>query len=116
MSTGISGSKMVLISEMMVSSLGRCGAGGGTSPSGVQAPWRVSAGALFSLTGRFPFLGAVRQRGVQGVPSQGGALHTARKLMDTSERLQALHLVGQRSGAVGAHAAHGQLAELAGEL
>src|SRR5918998_5443266 len=113
MSTGISGSNTVLSMDTMVSSLGRCGAGGGTSPSGVQAPCVGGAeGALFSLTGRGPFLRVPGQRRVQRVPCQGRALHAARELVHAREGLQALHLVRDGGAAIGAGAAHRQLAEL----
>src|SRR3712207_432073 len=100
MSTGISGSKTVLSMDTMVSSLGRWGAGGGTSPSGVQEPWvwAAAAGLLFSLTGRGPFLHPLRQCGVERVPRQGGALHAARELVHAREGLQTLHLVGDQIG------------------
>src|SRR3712207_1687678 len=117
MSTGISGSKTVLSMETMVSSPGRCGAGGGTSPSGVHAPWDGAAGgALFSLTGRGPFLRVSRQRGIEGVPRQGSALHTARKFVHARQGLQTLHLLNDGGAAIGADAAHRQLAELVGEF
>src|SRR5215218_5592273 len=97
MSTGISGSKIVFSTLTTASSL-ICGRGGGTSPSGVQAPWAAagaaavsaSAAVLSSLTARL--LRPVERR-VQRVPGQRRALHAARELVHAGERRQALHLL-----------------------
>src|SRR5918997_727804 len=98
MSTGISGSKTVFNMVMTASSL-TFGAGGGTSPSGVQAPWVVVAS---SLTRRL--LAAAIEGGVQRVPGERRAFHAAREFMDAGEGLQPPHLIGERGAALRAGA------------
>src|SRR5690349_21752294 len=102
--------------EMIASSLTFCGDGGGVSPSGVQLPWTdagAARGWFSSLTARL--LGTL-ERGIQRMPGEGCAFHTAREFMNTGERLQALHLLGDGAAAFRAGAGHGQGAEFAAHL
>src|SRR3954451_18158434 len=88
------------------------GAGGGVSPSGVQAPWVAEVVVASSLTARLlrPVEG-----GVQGVPGQRRALHPAGEFMHAREGRQPLHLLGELGAALRAHAGHGQFTEAVGK-